>query len=188
MTQPPTGSVLPHRGIEPRLAADVFVAPGASVIGDVEIASGSSVWYQVVVRGDVNAIRIGANVNLQDGTVVHVSRKEGGRTVIGDDVTVGHLALIHACTLEPRCFVGMRATVMDGAVVETNAMVAAGALVTAGKRVRNGQLWAGFPAKYLRDLTPEEIAYNAATAAHYRRLADDHRQALAAGGVRTHAA
>lgn len=162
------------------LAPDVFVAPGATVVGDVVVGAGSSLWYQVVVRGDVNQIRIGASVNLQDGTVVHVSRKEGGRTVIGDDVTVGHLALIHACTIEPGAFIGMRATVMDAAVVEEGAMVAAGALVTPGKRVARGQLWAGAPARPMRALSSDEIAENRATAAHYRRLAAEHA-ALAAG-------
>jgi carbonic anhydrase/acetyltransferase-like protein (isoleucine patch superfamily) len=162
----------------------VFVAPTAAVIGNVVVGPGSSLWYQVVVRGDVNSIRIGANVNLQDGTVVHVSRRPGGGTIIGDDVTAGHLVLIHACTIEPRAFIGMRATVMDGAVVESDAMVAAGALVTPGKRVARGQLWAGQPARFMRDLTAEEIAYNAATAAHYRGLAAEHRAAIEAGGSR----
>lgn len=162
----------------PRIAADVFVAPGACVIGDVEIGAGSSVWFQCAVRGDVSAIRIGRNVNLQDGTVVHVSRRDGGDALVEDDVTVGHKVLLHACRLHPRSFVGMGATVMDDAEVETDAMLAAGALLTPGKRVLRGHLWAGRPARYMRDLTGDEIAYNGATAAHYRQLAADYRHAL----------
>jgi len=173
-----SGNIVPFRGIVPRLADDVFVAPGASVIGDVEIGAGSSVWYQCTVRGDVSAIRIGENVNLQDGTVVHVSRRDGGETVIEDDVTVGHMVLVHACRLHRRSFVGMGAIVMDRAEVESDAMLAAGALLTPGKRVPSGQLWAGRPARHLRDLTADEIAYNGATAAHYRQLAADHKAAL----------
>ncbi len=172
------GMVLPYRGILPRISPGVFIAPGAAVIGDVEIAEGASIWFQCVLRGDVAAIRVGRNTNLQDATVVHVSRREGGDTDIGADVTVGHGALIHACILEDRAFIGMGATVMDRSVVESEAMVAAGALVTPGKRVPAGQLWAGRPATYKRDLNPEEIDYNFQTARHYRGLADDYRAAL----------
>lgn len=173
-----SGMVLPYRGVLPVIASGVFIAPGAAVIGDVEIAEGASVWFQCVLRGDVAAIRVGANSNLQDGTVVHVSRRGRGTTEIGADVTVGHKALIHACTLEDRAFIGMGATVMDRSVVESEAMVAAGALVTPGKRVPARQLWAGSPARFKRDLTSEEIEYNFRTAGHYRDLADDYRAAL----------
>ena len=176
--QPSSGVVLPFGGVLPRIAPDVFIAPGASVIGDVEIAEGASIWFQCVLRGDVAAIRVGANSNLQDATVVHVSRRDGGSAEIGADVTVGHKALIHACTLEDRAFIGMGATVMDRSVVESEAMVAAGALVPPGKRIPARQLWTGRPARYRRDLTPEEIEYNFQTARHYRGLADDYRTAL----------
>lgn len=172
------GIVLPYKGVLPRIAPGVFVAPGAAVIGDVEIAEGASIWFQCVLRGDVAAIRVGPNSNLQDATVVHVSRRDGGSTDIGADVTVGHKALIHACILEDRAFIGMGATVMDGSVVESEAMVAAGALVTPGKRVPARQLWAGRPAQYKRGLTAEEIEFNFQTAKHYRGLADDYRAAL----------
>jgi len=149
--------VLPHHGIWPRIAEDAFVAPGVFVGGEVTIGSLTSIWPASVLRGDVNSIWIGARTNIQDATVIHGS---GGSspTVIGDEVTVGHHCLIHSCTLEDRSFIGMRATVMDNAVVETGAMVAAGALVTSGKRVPAGELWAGSPAKKMRDLTPDEIA------------------------------
>ena len=109
--------MLPYRGVWPKLAADVFLAPGAVVVGDVEIGAGSSVWYNAVVRGDVGRIRIGAGANIQDGTVVHVT---GGAfdTLIGDEVLVGHRCMIHGCRLEDRAFIGMSATVLDGCVVE----------------------------------------------------------------------
>ncbi len=175
MNAPVSGPiVLPYRGVAPRIAADAFVAPGAVVVGDVEIGPESSVWFGCVLRGDVNVIRIGARTNLQDGTIVHVA-SDGPATIVGDDVTIGHGAIIHACTLESGCFIGIRATIMDGAVVESGAMVAAGALVTPGKRVKAGELWAGAPARRLRDLDAEAFAPYAAIAAHYVDLARAYR-------------
>jgi carbonic anhydrase/acetyltransferase-like protein (isoleucine patch superfamily) len=156
--------ILPYRGTSPRIAADAFIAPGAVVIGDVEIGPGTSVWFGCVIRGDVAPIRIGARTNIQDGTVVHVATADGP-TDIGDDVTIGHMALIHACTLADRSFVGMKACVMDRAVVESGAMVAAGSLLTPGKRVPAGQLWAGSPARFVRTLTEDE-------AVQHRKLCD----------------
>ena len=165
--------ILPFEGTVPSLADDVFVAPGAKVIGDVHIGEGSGIWYGCVIRGDVNEVRIGAGVNIQDGTVIHVATKGQG-TYIGDDVSVGHMALIHACTLEPGCFIGMKAVIMDGAVVETGAMVAAGALVTPGKRVKAGELWTGSPAVMRRALTEDDRAMMTWTHTHYRALAQRH--------------
>lgn len=164
----------PWRGVSPQIAEGVFLAETAAVIGDVEIGAGSSVWYGCTLRGDVNSIRIGRNSNIQDGTVIHVS-SAGIGTVIGDDVTVGHLALLHACTVEDLAFVGMKAVVMDGAVVESGAMVAAGALVTPGKRVRRGELWAGSPARKLRDLTAEDVEGFRISAQRYAALAAEYR-------------
>ena len=174
-----TGIILPFRGMTPKIADDAFVAETAVLIGDVEIGAGASVWYGCVLRGDGNKIRVGRNTNIQDGTVVHVNhdpagdyRETGGGmpTHIGDDVTIGHLALIHACTLEDESFVGMRAVVMDLAVVESRAMLAAGALLTPGKRVPSGQLWAGSPARYVRDLKPGELEEMAYLTRHYVTL------------------
>jgi carbonic anhydrase/acetyltransferase-like protein (isoleucine patch superfamily) len=168
-------------GVFPTIAAEVFIAETATVIGQVEIGTGSSIWYGAVVRGDSNAIRIGARTNIQDGTIIHVNHDREGaagtRTTIGNDITVGHMALLHACTLEDGCFIGMKACVMDGVVVEGGAMVAAGALVTPGKRVKRGELWAGSPAKFLRPLTEKEIAFFAYSAGHYAELAASYRQA-----------
>ena len=153
-----SGLVLPYRGIRPRIAHDAFIAPNACVIGDVEIGARANLWFGAVLRGDVADIRVGENTNIQDGTVVHVSTNKPG-TRIGANVTIGHMALIHACILEDGCFVGMKASVADGAVVESGAMVAAGALVTPGKRVRSGELWGGTPARFMRKLTDEERRY-----------------------------
>lgn len=170
------GNILPYRGILPRIADAVFVAPTAVVIGDVEIGADTNIWFGCVLRGDVNVICIGERTNIQDGTIVHVSREKYG-TYVGSDITIGHMAVIHACTLEDGCFIGMNATVMDGCVVERGAMVAAGALVTPGKRVARGQLWGGAPARYLRDLSDAEREDYAKTAPHYVRLSRDYLEA-----------
>jgi len=169
----PGGSLYAHHGISPTLGADVFIAPGARVIGDVEIGAGSSVWFNTVIRGDVNYIRIGTGTNIQDGSVVHVTVGTHP-TFIGSNITIGHRALLHGCTLEDGCFIGMQATVMDGAVVESGAMVAAGALVTPNKRVPAGQLWAGSPARFMRDLSPAEVAFMVESPLHYRQLAQEY--------------
>ncbi len=172
--------ILPYRGVWPTIDPDAFIAPGAVVIGDVVIGAGSGIWFGCVVRGDVHEIRIGRDTNIQDGSVVHVSKGTFG-TYIGDGITIGHKALIHACTLETGCFIGMGATVMDGGVVEAGAMVAAGALVTPGKRVTGGTLWAGSPARPKRDLTPDDTDGWPAQAAHYAALGREYSAALAAG-------
>ena len=166
--------VLPYRGILPRIAASAFIAPGAVIIGDVEIGERANIWFGCVLRGDVAAIRVGADTNLQDGTVVHVSTSKPP-TVIGARVTVGHMALIHACRLEDASFVGMKACVSDGAVVESGAMVAMGALVTPGKRVPAGELWGGNPARAMRPLRAEERDYIAELPGHYVELAAEYR-------------
>lgn len=177
------GLIMPWKGIHPQIATNVWIAANAAVIGDVVVGERSGIWFGCTVRGDVNEIRIGARTNIQDGTVIHVTGGGHG-TYIGDDVTVGHAAILHACTVEDGGFVGMQACVMDGAVVESGAMVAAGALVTPGKRVRRGEVWAGRPAKMLRPMTPEEIDYIPISAAKYADLADTYRkQAAGAPGA-----
>ena len=171
--------VLPWKGVLPQVAPDAFIAPNATLIGDVAIGARSSVWFNVVMRGDVNYIRVGERTNIQDGTIVHVATNDGP-TIIGNDVLIGHAAIVHGCTLHDGCFVGMAATVMDDAVVESGAMVAAGALVAPGKRVPTGQLWAGTPAKFMRELKPDEIATMKVQTARYADLADAYRAMLAA--------
>ena len=147
---------LRYKNIHPRVHQSAYVAPGAALIGDVVIGPRSSLWFGVVARGDINEIRIGERTNIQDGAIIHVS-STGQGTYIGDGVTVGHLAVIHACTLENGSFVGIKACVLDDAVVQSGAMVAAGALVTPGKVVPTGELWGGVPARYIRTLNEEEI-------------------------------
>jgi carbonic anhydrase/acetyltransferase-like protein (isoleucine patch superfamily) len=168
--------ILPYRGILPRVDDSAYVSQGVVLAGDIEIGAQSSVWFGCIIRGDVNNVRIGARSNIQDGTVIHVS-SFGYGTVIGDDVTVGHQALLHACTIEDGAFVGMKACVMDGAVVEKGAMVAAGALVTAGRRIPAGQLWGGSPARFMRNLTAEDKEHLHWSAQHYVKLAQEYKAA-----------
>jgi gamma-carbonic anhydrase len=168
----------PFAGQSPRLHETAWVAPGAQVIGDVELGAGASIWYNVVIRGDVMPIRIGARSNIQDGSVVHVTRKLAA-TTIGEDVLVGHMALIHGCTLMDRSFVGLGAVVMDGCVIEPEGMLGAGALLSPGKRIGPRELWLGRPAKLVRLLSDEEVARNAMGAAGYVELARLHREAQA---------
>lgn len=139
----------------------------------MEIGEDSSIWFGVQMRGDVHEIRIGRRTNIQDGTIIHVTRKVSG-TYIGDGVTVGHAAILHACTIHDNAFIGMGAIVMDEAVVESGAMVAAGAVVTPRKRVPAGELWAGNPAKKLRDLTTSDLDFFPVSADNYVRLAKDY--------------
>ena len=171
------GLILSYQGKTPIIHGSCFIAPHASIVGDVEIGENSNVWYNCVIRGDVNIVRIGKDTNIQDGTVIHVATFGQG-SFIGDRVTIGHAALIHACTIEDDAFVGMQACVMDGAKVETGAMLAAGALLTANKTVPSGQLWAGRPAKYVRDLNEKDLKTMAWSWAHYVKLAEQHRVSL----------
>lgn len=172
--------LIPYKGVMPTIHPQAFVAENAVIIGDVTIGPQTGIWYGCVLRGDVNIIRIGARTNIQDGTVIHVSRAGKG-THVGNGITVGHMALLHDCTLHDDSFVGMQACVMDGAEVSHGGMVAAGALVTPGKKVPTGQLWAGNPAKFMRDLKPEEQEMIAKSAEHYVRLAAEYHPAVMAG-------
>ena len=166
--------IRPYGAVAPRLHPSVLVMEGATIIGDVELGEGASVWPGVVLRGDVNSIRIGARTNLQDGTVVHVTTATHA-TVLGDDVTVGHRVVLHGCTVHDRCLIGIGAIVLDGAVVGPDAMVGAGALVPPGAVVAPGTLVLGAPARPKRPLTPEEIDGLRRSAAHYVELAARYR-------------
>ena len=165
-----SGLIVPHKGFTPKVDPSAFVAANATLVGDVEIAANASIWFGVILRGDGPGIRIGENSNLQDGTVVHIASR-GLMTVVGKNVTVGHMALLHACEVQDGAFIGMHSTVLDGAVVESQAMVAAGALVPPGKIVRRGELWAGSPARKLRDLTDKDFETFKRIAAQYVELA-----------------
>lgn len=165
----------PFAGRTPQVDPDAWVAPGAQVIGDVTIGPDASIWYNVVVRGDVMPISIGARSNIQDGSVVHVTT-DLAVTTIGEDVLVGHLAMIHGCTLMDRAFVGLGAVVMDHCVIEEEGMLGAGALLSPGKRIGRRELWLGRPAKMVRLLTDAEVAGNNAGTASYVALAKRHRE------------
>ncbi len=170
------GRLLPYKDKRPRIAAGAFVADGTRIIGDVDIASRVNVWFNCVIRGDEHAVTIGANTNVQDGTVIHVhSRKQG--TYIGADVTIGHMSLLHACTLEDGAFCGMGGIVLDGAVIEGGAMLAAGAMLTPGKRIPRGELWAGRPARLARKLTQDELDAMPQTIETYTARAEEYLKA-----------
>lgn len=169
-----SGDIRPFNGIWPKIHPDAYIAPTAVIIGDVEIGERASIWDGCILRGDVNFIRIGARTNVQDGTIVHVTTN-GWPTVVGEDVTIGHGAMLHACTVGDRAFIGMRATMLDEAVVEEGGMLAAGALLSPGKRVVAGELWAGMPAKQMRLLATDAAEGFRASAQHYVRLAHAHK-------------
>lgn len=165
---------------KPSLGLDTFVAPSASVIGAVTLGKRSSVWYSAVLRGDVNAIIIGENSNIQDRTVVHTSSVSEGRhtapTKIGNNVTVAHGCILHSVNVHDDAFIGMGSHLMDNVVVESKAVVGASSVVAEGTVVKSGQLWAGNPAKYVRALTSEEIELISARAERYHELAMEHAE------------
>lgn len=171
--------VRPFRETFPAIDASAYVDPSAVVIGDVTIGADSSIWPQAVLRGDVNTIRIGARTNVQDGTVIHVTGPHpplpGSRTTIGDEITIGHRCIVHGCTIESRCLIGMGSIILDGAVLREGTLLGAGSLVTEGKELEGGFLWVGRPAKKVRALTPEETLMLAGSAAHYARLKEQYR-------------
>jgi gamma-carbonic anhydrase len=173
----PYGTIFSLDGITPQIAADAFIAPTAAVIGNVVIGSETGIWFHCLVRGDMGSIHIGARTNIQDGTVVHID-SGGLDTVIGDDVTVGHNAVIHACTLKNRAFVGISATVLDGAIIEEGGMLAAGALLTPGKVIGPNEMWTGSPAKLRRVMDAEERSRFDRNAMVYRDLAKRFRAGL----------
>jgi carbonic anhydrase/acetyltransferase-like protein (isoleucine patch superfamily) len=164
-----------YAGRQPRIDPSAYVQASAQIIGDVEIGAYSSVWFNVVIRGDVHPIRIGARTNIQDNSTVHVT---GGRwpTIIGDDVTVGHAVVLHGCRIADRCLIGIGAIVLDGAEIEADCLIAAGSLVTPGTHVPSGHLAKGSPAKVARPLRPDELAHLRQSAANYVEHAAAYRQ------------
>jgi gamma-carbonic anhydrase len=146
-----------HKGVRPRLGKNVFIAPNATVIGDVELGDEASVWFGAVIRGDVFPIRFGARTNVQDGSVVHVTGGSAATTV-GDDVTIGHMVLLHGCTVGSRCLVGMGSIVLDGAVIGDECLIAAGSLVAPRTVIPPGSMVMGRPAKVIRPLREADFA------------------------------
>lgn len=167
--------IRPFEAITPKIASSCFIDENADVIGDVEIGENSSVWPMTVIRGDVNFIRIGKNTNIQDGSVLHVSHAgghnpQGAALIIDDNVTVGHKALLHACTIGRECLIGMGSIIMDKVVVENQVLVGAGSVVPPGKTLKSGYLYLGNPCKQVRKLSDQERDYFLYSAEHYVRL------------------
>ncbi len=169
-----------YRNIAPRLGANVYVDEQSCVIGDVVLGDDSSVWPMAVLRGDVNRIVIGCRSNVQDGAILHVTHDGpytpgGVPLLIGDDVTIGHAAVLHACTIGNRVLIGMQATVLDKVVIEDDVMLAAGSFVPPGKRLLSGYLYLGSPVQKARPLTPDEIDNLKYSAQHYVRVKNSYR-------------
>ena len=173
-TQNNTPIILPFEGKTPEVADSAFIAPGAVLVGDVKVGNLSSIWFGCILRADEAPIVIGDGSNLQDGTIIHVNGKKQG-TFIGDNVSVGHMCLLHACSLESNSFVGMGSQILDEAIVESGAMLAAGALLTSGKKVPCKQLWAGRPAKFLRKISEEYATELSRTSENYVEKSSKYR-------------
>ena len=143
--------ILPVNGVLPRFGKDCFIAPNATIVGDVTFGDECSVWFNAVVRGDVNKIKMGNKVNIQDGAIIHCTY-EKTETYVGNSVSIGHLAIVHGCTIHDNVLVGMGAIIMDGAVIESNAIIAAGSVVLEKTIVKSGSIYAGIPAKFVKDI------------------------------------
>lgn len=178
------GHVYQYGAATPAISPMAFLAPTAVVIGDVEIGDGSSVWFGAVLRGDVCPISVGKGTNIQDGVIIHGD--EGGLVSIADDVTIGHGAIVHGCTIEANALIGMGAIVLDGAIIGTGALIGAGAVVARGTRVEPASLWVGCPARKIRDLAPTMEAELRASAHHYSDEAARYRSGHVRRAASTH--
>lgn len=177
----PSLAAVGMKDAKPTLGKEVFIAPNATVVGDVKIGQKSSIWYGAVLRGDVNNITIGEQTNIQDNAVVHVAKNvippgSPHPTTIGSRVTIGHGAIVHACSVGDDCLVGMGAKLLDGVKMEQGSIVAGGAMVLPGVTIPTGQIWAGTPARFLRALTADEAMFISSSASRYADLADVHRE------------
>jgi len=180
----PGVKIISIHGKTPKIHESAFIAPGSVIIGDVEIGAESSVWYNCVARADVFTIRIGERTNIQDGSVLHCDPpnpgdENGSPLVIGDDVLIGHMAMVHGCTIHDRGFVGLGAIAMNKSVIGSDAMLAAGAMLTEGKLMEERSLWAGRPAKPLKGLSDAAIAGMRMGVMHYTENAKHHAAAIA---------
>lgn len=183
MINRPDVTILSVNGMTPKIHDSAFIAPGCRIIGDVTIGEDVSIWYNCVIRAEVNRVEIGARSNIQDGSVIHCDgpdhlSADGYPTIIGEDVLVGHMVMAHGCILHDRAFVGLNATLMNGSTMQSDSMLAAGALLTQGKTVETGQLFAGAPARFVRDLTEEAILGMRMGVAHYVENGRMHKKAL----------
>ena len=182
--QRPGVNLIPIHGHTPKIHDSAFIAPGCTIIGDVEIGAGSSIWYNCVLRADVSRIVIGERSNVQDGSVLHCDPPrpgdpEGSPLIIGDDVLIGHMAMVHGCTIHDRGFVGLGAIAMNKSVIGSDAMLAAGAMLTEGKVIEPRSLWGGRPARFMRELSDEAIAGMRMGVVHYAKNATAHAAAVA---------
>lgn len=166
---------LKYKELKPQIHNSVFTAMGSIIVGDVHIDQNSSIWYNCVLRGDVAKIQIGKDSNIQDGTIIHTSRFNGP-CIIGDRVTVGHLCLLHACVIDDDAFVGMSSTVMDYAKIESFGFLAANSLLTPNKIIKSGEMWAGSPAKFIRNINEQEESLIKDNHKHYKNLANEHKK------------
>ena len=169
-----------HLGKEPQVDVSAYIARGAILVGNVRIGPKASVWHGCVLRGDINSIEIGEGSNVQDGAILHLADDYGVR--VGRHVTIGHAAMIHACTIEDECLIGMQATILDGAVFGAQSIVGAHSLVTAGSQIPPGSLVLGVPAKVVRALSPEERAKGRLLAEKYEKVAATHKARFGQGG------
>ena len=174
-----TISIRSFKGIKPKLGSEVFVDQTATIIGDVKLGDDSSVWPNTVIRGDMHSISIGKRCSIQDASILHITHASdynpgGFPLILGDEVTVGHMAMLHGCTIGSQVLIGMQAMVMDGAVIEDQVVLGAGSLVPPGKVLQSGHLYVGRPAKKVRVLTEKELAYFSYTAGNYVKLKNEH--------------
>ena len=164
--------ILPVKGISPQIPESCFIAPNATIVGDVIMGNDCSIWFNAVVRGDVNSIRVGNRVNIQDGVILHGTYKKTS-VHIGDDVSIGHRAIVHGCTIQDKVLIGMGAIVMDNAEIGKNSIIAAGAVVTEGTKVESGTIYGGIPARKIKNIPPDLITGQIERVAkHYLTYAD----------------
>jgi len=175
MSQRRSGILIPYGGVMPTIAPDAFIADNAVIIGNVEIGAGASIWFNVVLRGDLNKITVGPRSNIQDGSIIHVA---GMRypTVIGADVLIGHAVVGEGFVLGDGAFIGMSSTILEGTTIEGGAMLAAKSLLTPRKHIKAGELWGGSPAKFMRQLMPEDTAQMVGSTEGYARHAQTYRR------------
>ena len=165
--------ILPFKGAMPKIGKNVFLAENAVVIGDVEIGDNTNIWYGVVIRGDVNFIRIGSRTNIQDGTIIHVGRADGP-TIIGDNITIGHMCLIHACILKNNSFIGMHSTILDYAMIGEYSLIGAKSLVAMKRNIPDYEIWYGNPIRKQKDIDEKIKKMIADSATHYCKLANEY--------------
>ncbi|MCC6550611.1 MAG: gamma carbonic anhydrase family protein [Ignavibacteriaceae bacterium] len=166
-------TIISYKGISPKIDKSVFIADGVRITGDVEIGERSSIWFNTVIRADVNHVRIGSNTNIQDNATLHVSY-DSTPLIIGDNVTVGHNAILHSCVVGNNVLIGMGAIVLDNTIIENFSMIAAGAMVRPHSKIETGKLYGGIPAKYIRDLTQDEMEYFQKSSDNYALYASDY--------------